>query len=850
MNSQLDDRSPAQQSKHAAAKRTTARAAAGYLAIVAVLFHRLLFGEVLSPAANLWVEVPFRSQASEDLTAHFNGIQGDVWRACDPWHIYQYRSARAGRFPLWNPTIFCGFPLHANAQSALLSPFHWLYFVCEPKWATGAIAALKLWLAGFASYCLGRRLGMSPLGAFLAGAAWMLSAFNVRWLQWPLSSATAWLPILLIAVESIMEQPNWRRFAIAGLATTALELSGHPECQFLVASLSMLYALLRVVWLKATWIEKASRVLMWLAVHVIGLLGAAAALLPFLEQMRGSADWQQATHAVRRYLPAEGVIGVIAPDHFGRPRAGRIMHDRLHVNYNEAGVYIGLLPAALAAAAIVRLITQPRRTVQGPVGAATAIFAVWLLSCAAVALGVPGFTHLAHALPLFSKTDTLRLLFGVQFAGAMLAGAAWTWLEQSPGRFMAWSTSICCAGVALLLLWVLLVPELPDLYSHREGLRVLWTDPTTPAPLDHRSLRTLVNFAISLILFAAVGLWARSTLRHPASRSGGTGSASVLAQNPSSSRGGLIVVGLAVGDLLFTAYGFNPIVPAKIVFPPAPDAIRRLAENAGHNRMIATDEILAPNLALVYGLRDLRGYDFPIDARLATLFQKLGWIGERASIVLLPRRFVFPCMAPSLQSVLDKACVRFLYSNLRRDGLAICDVPGREPTPPAWPLVQFGPGEDAVYENTTAYPRSYFARKVTTASSEAALEALLTIAHDLRQESFVESPLEGADLDPNSATGTVTIEVDGDEQVVLRTESDAPGLLVLSDRYDPGWRVEIDDRPATPLRANYLFRGVVVPAGSHVVRWTYRPMSFVVGSVVSVATLVVLTGLLFVPGRR
>src|SRR5437870_3370637 len=92
------------------------RAALGYFAITALVFHRVLIGDVLSPAANLWVEPPFRSQVKENLTPYLNGIQGDVWREFEPWHAYQYRAARAARFPLWNPHIFAGFPSHANAQ--------------------------------------------------------------------------------------------------------------------------------------------------------------------------------------------------------------------------------------------------------------------------------------------------------------------------------------------------------------------------------------------------------------------------------------------------------------------------------------------------------------------------------------------------------------------------------------------------------------------------------------------------------------------------------------------------------------------------------------------------------------
>jgi uncharacterized membrane protein YfhO len=60
-----------------------------------------------------------------------------------------------------------------------------------------------------------------------------------------------------------------------------------------------------------------------------------------------------------------------------------------------------------------------------------------------------------------------------------------------------------------------------------------------------------------------------------------------------------------------------------------------------------------------------------------------------------------------------------------------------------------------------------------------------------------------------------------------------PGYLVLVDTFDPGWRVSIDDRPASLVRANVAFQAVAVPAGSHRVQLVYRPSTVVWGAGVS-----------------
>jgi hypothetical protein len=89
------------------------------------------------------------------------------------------------------------------------------------------------------------------------------------------------------------------------------------------------------------------------------------------------------------------------------------------------------------------------------------------------------------------------------------------------------------------------------------------------------------------------------------------------------------------------------------------------------------------------------------------------------------------------------------------------------------------------------------------------------------------------------------IAEDRPERVSADITTETAGLLVLADLDYPGWSARLDDRPASLLRADGFFRAVAVPAGAHRVEFRYRPLSFLVGSAVSilalVATLFVLT---------
>ena len=58
---------------------------------------------------------------------------------------------------------------------------------------------------------------------------------------------------------------------------------------------------------------------------------------------------------------------------------------------------------------------------------------------------------------------------------------------------------------------------------------------------------------------------------------------------------------------------------------------------------------------------------------------------------------------------------------------------------------------------------------------------------------------------------------------------ETPGLVVLADNWDKGWRAFYNGNSVPILRANYAIRGVVVPAGSGTLEFICRPAALMVG---------------------
>jgi uncharacterized membrane protein YfhO len=78
--------------------------------------------------------------------------------------------------------------------------------------------------------------------------------------------------------------------------------------------------------------------------------------------------------------------------------------------------------------------------------------------------------------------------------------------------------------------------------------------------------------------------------------------------------------------------------------------------------------------------------------------------------------------------------------------------------------------------------------------------------------------------------------------VEIDVETEAGRWLVLSDQWYPGWKAFIDDKETSLHRANYLFRGVWVPEGEHVVSFRYQPLLFAVGTIISITSALSLVG--------
>jgi hypothetical protein len=176
---------------------------------------------------------------------------------------------------------------------------------------------------------------------------------------------------------------------------------------------------------------------------------------------------------------------------------------------------------------------------------------------------------------------------------------------------------------------------------------------------------------------------------------------------------------------------------------------------------------------------------------------------------------------------------------------------------PAWTEV-FTDENVTIYRNYTLYGRAYFVRQVRVEpDARATLAALRTPGFEPQEVADVEGgmsdglarALSQGDADaPGSASARVARLSPNELRIETQTARDR--FLVLSEMWSPGWHAEIDGRDTTIYRADYLFRGLVVPAGRHTVRVYYRPGAVLLGGALTATMLLGLVAALAVAWRR
>lgn len=205
-----------------------------YGVVTLVCFHKfLLFGWTLYDVRTLegYLGLP-RAQPAGWFETHRPPVdRGDTVLSLPMLHRLYGEGLHHGELRLWNPHLFCGYPIYNNL---LLHPFYppnlLLHAALPARTAYDVNLLFHFFFSGAAMFWLLRGSGRSDFAAWVGGLMWMLIGYNTFWFSTgTFMGASVFAPLALLGLRRGLETRTFRPLALGGLAMGMVILGSHGQ---------------------------------------------------------------------------------------------------------------------------------------------------------------------------------------------------------------------------------------------------------------------------------------------------------------------------------------------------------------------------------------------------------------------------------------------------------------------------------------------------------------------------------------------------------------------------------------------------------------------------------------------
>lgn len=744
------------------------------LAAGACTWSGLRPGRTLVPGDVLAYDPPY-NQILVGGAVH-NSIVSDSTFQFFPWMSFLGDQLRHGHVPQWNPYLLAGVRV---TPSGFVSPYYpgfWLLGVMSTFDAYDVFVLVHLVIAaaGIRWWC--RELGVRQGTAFVMGLAALGSGL---WVHWSLHLVhlvgMVWTPSALAACHRLLSRPTPVAVAVFAAVFGVWWLGANPQYAYYGTLVVLTYG---VALLLRRWSQE--RVLplrasgAWAASLVLGGGIAAAVLVPTAS---ASADvlrsGEPEASLVASHLAAGSLMRALVPDAVGNAV------DQVQIGAAGAGFpldtpSVGVVVVVLFLTGVVSLLAARR---------------VWplVLVVGAVVVMLLSFTswpsHLLYGvLPGYDRFRAVsRWLSVLPVLVLPVAGHGLDGLRARNRAAVTAALASVLVALAVVLAW-------------RQV-----TAGDMAAPTCYISVRA----AQAAVLLVLVGLAAAVARRHPRAAAVGLGV-------------------LLVAEVAIDTPRWYPSVEKAGAYPvPSVVTVAR-AEGGRVLRVDANRTLipaLAPDLLLRYGVADAQAVlvIFPPSAdRYFRLIDDYGTFAEALN------------GNPALAAAADVASPLVTALDVR----TVLTPPGVQP-PGTTPLTG---NEGAQGVAAWARPSPGAAVLVRTAGP-ATEEQMWARVAEPRWDPVGSAAVEGLAAPVTGTGGSVSGGLRGTDHEEWSVHSELGGFLRVSSAWDSGWSAQVDGRSVPVHRADGLFRGVVVPAGSHRVSFSYSNPSERAGRRLSTAAL-------------
>ncbi len=209
--------------------------------------------------------------------------------------VYLGQILKQGKFPLWTPSLFCGYPLFGDYMTGLYYPINLILFYILPHTiAFNYFILIHFLIIAIATYLYARLTGLSRIGALISSFIFTYSGQNiVRTAQTTHLVAITALPAILTLIELSYRRRQPLYIWLAGCISGLSIFNGHPKIIGFTTLFTIIYILIKekhycddITFLSFEYFKNAGFKLVKFIGIMLGI--SAIQLIPFLEQQQFS----------------------------------------------------------------------------------------------------------------------------------------------------------------------------------------------------------------------------------------------------------------------------------------------------------------------------------------------------------------------------------------------------------------------------------------------------------------------------------------------------------------------------------------------------------------------------------
>lgn len=738
--------------------------------LVSVIFFWQFFFKGLLPVPSdtiVGLYHPFRDLYAKDYPRGVpfkNFLITDPVRQQIPWKKLAIDNFKKFEIPTWNPYSFSGTPLLANFQSSPFYPLNILLMFLSFSTGWSLMIVSQVILGGIFMFYYLKNQDLTDESSLAGSIAFSLSGFFIAWLEWNTILHTAiWLPLILLSIDKLFEH-----------SPIPSRILGKAGKKFLIWFAVLLFACV------SSFFAGHLQIFFYLSV-----ISSAYFVLRFFEEKKTfkalyvflifailfftltSAQWASTLQFIN--LSARGVDlnwqteGWFIPiKHLVQFFVPDYFGNPTTLNYFGAWNYgefvgfIGIIPLFFA---FYSLFTGNRKTY---------FFAIAILISLIFATQNP-LSELPFRLeiPLLSSSQPTRLILPIVFSLCVMSAFGFNQFVSRRDKKI-----IPLAIIFVIIFGILFAATLSNAVFKTDDLENL--------------LVARRNIYFPFVIFIGGMLLALSLL---------------FLRNKKLRK--LIISGLiifVVADLLRFGWKFTPFTESGYFFPMTRtiDFLRN-QEDKNFRIMTMDPRILPPNFSSFYNIQSIEGYDPLYLQRYGELIAS---IQRGKPDIASPFGFNRIITLHNIDSkFIDLLNVKYALSlsEVNSDDFEIV----------------FEEGQTKVYENTNFLPRVFFVDSVIYSNNKhESIEKMFT---DLDFSST--AVVEGGQTSMDYHLGNAEIVKYADNEVIIHTDNEGEGFLVMLDSYYPTWKSSIDGKNTKIFKTNYNFRGIVVPSGKHTIEF-------------------------------